>query len=647
MTKGHVTPRATRNVASLSDITPGGTAVVTLAGSPNVGKSTLFNALTGSNVTVGNWPGTTVDVSRGMVTVKERRVMLVDLPGAYSLDPLSPEERLSTALLTGGDDGSMPDAVVVHVDASHAARSLYIVRELRERGMRLLVAVTMADIARDQGIEIDADALAVAIGAPVVVIDPRHRQGFIELEDVMLAVIDAPPPTPLPTTDSDDPFAIADERFAWIDSVVNAGVSGADGTHRSVSDRIDAVALSPVLGPLLFLAAMWLILQVTTRVATPLQDALSAFINGPVTDLAVRALTAVGLADTWVDGLVVHGLVAGVGMVLTFIPLMTIMLALIAILEDSGYLARAAVVADRIMRTIGLPGQAFLPLIVGFGCNVPAVAATRVLPGWGHRVITALLVPFTSCTPRMIIYVFIATIFFPGHAGTVVFVMYLVTIVFVVLVGWLLRKTVWRSLGNDPLVIDLPPYQLPTPRLAWSATWLRLQGFLRTVGGIIVFTVIGVWFFQALPVTGGHEFGRVPVQDSAYAAVAKAATPVLEPAGFGSWPTTGALIVGFLAKEAVISSWAQTYSLAAPDSADTPGNLGEAIMADFDRVSGGHPVPAAWAFLVFTLAYTSCIATVAVQRREVGWRWTAFGFVLQLTVAWVVAVLIFQIGSRL
>ena len=647
MTKGHVSPRATRNVASLSDITPSGVIVVTLAGAPNVGKSTLFNALTGANVTVGNWPGTTVDVSRGMVSIEDRRIMLVDLPGSYSLDPLSPEERLSTTLLTGGDDGSMPDAVIAHVDASHAARSLYIVRELRECGMRLLVAVTMVDIAADQGISVDAEALTSAIGAPVVVIDPRHRQGFANLEQVLLEVIDGPAPSQLPVSDNDDPLAVADERFAWIDDVVNAGISGADGTNRSVSDRIDAVALSPVFGPLLFLAAMWLLLQVTTRVAAPLQDALSMFINGPVTEAAERLLTAAGLADTWLDGLLVHGLVAGVGMVLTFIPLMTIMLALIALLEDSGYLARAAVVADRIMRTIGLPGQAFLPLIVGFGCNVPAVTATRVLPGWGHRVITALLVPFTSCTPRMIIYVFIATIFFPGHAGTVVFLMYLVTIFFVVVVGWLLRTTVWRSLGNDPLVIDLPPYQLPTPRLAWAATWLRLQGFLRTVGGIILLTVVGVWFFQSLPVAGDHAFGHVPVQDSAYAAAAKAATPVLEPAGFGSWPTTGALIVGFLAKEAVISSWAQTYSLATPDSVETPGNLGAAIMADFDRVSGGHPVPAAWAFLVFTLAYTSCIATVAVQWREIGWRWTAFGFVVQFAIAWVVAVLVFQIGSRL
>jgi ferrous iron transport protein B len=358
-------------------------------------------------------------------------------------------------------------------------------------------------------------------------------------------------------------------------------------------------------------------------------------------------LGLIGLDDTWVRGLLVDGLIAGVGMLLSFIPLMAIMFMLLAVLEDSGYMARAAVVTDRLMRAIGLPGRAFLPLIVGFGCNVPAIAATRVLPDARHRLLTTLLVPFTSCTARLTVYVMIATIFFPSRAGSVVFAMYVISILFVVAVGLLLRKTLWRTMGNEPLILDLPPYQQPTLRLTATVTWLRLKGFLRTASGIIVATVIAVWFLQAIPMPGTGSFSDVPVQDSVYAAGASVVAPVFAPAGFGNWEAASALMVGFVAKEAVISSWSQTYATAEPTSPDTPGNLGAMVKEDFTVSSGGHPGAAAWAFLVFLLAYTPCVATLAAQRREIGSRWTAFGVGMQLTVAWLIAVAVFQIGSRL
>jgi ferrous iron transport protein B len=310
-------------------------------------------------------------------------------------------------------------------------------------------------------------------------------------------------------------------------------------------------------------------------------------------------------------------------------------------------MARAAVVTDRVMRAIGLPGRAFLPLIVGFGCNVPAISATRVLPNARHRILTALLVPFTSCSARLTVYVLVASIFFPGQAGTVVFVMYLISILFIVLVGLALKKTLWRTMGSEPLILDLPPYQRPTARLTASVTWVRLRGFLRTAGGIIVITVIAVWALQAIPATGTGSFGNVPVQDSAYARVSQTVAPVFTPAGFGDWQAASALIVGFVAKEAVISSWAQTYAVAEPDSPDTPGDMGTMVRADFAASSGGHTTTAVWAFLVFLLAYTPCVATLAAQKREIGMRWTIFGIALQLSVAWVVAVAVFQIGSRL
>jgi len=323
---------------------------------------------------------------------------------------------------------------------------------------------------------------------------------------------------------------------------------------------------------------------------------------------------------------------------------MAIMFVLLALLEDSGYMARAAVVTDRLMRSIGLPGRAFLPLVVGFGCNVPAISATRVLPNVRQRILTSLLIPFTSCSARLTVYVLVATTFFGRWAGTVVFAMYLVSIVFVVGVGFLLRKTLWRTMGAEPLVLDLPPYQRPTVRLTASVTWLRLKGFLRTASGIIVATVCAVWLLQAIPTTVDGSFGNVPVENSVYGVTAQAISPVFAPAGFDQWQTTSALVVGFVAKEAVISSWAQTYAVDEPTDGTNPGTLGEHIVADFTSSSGGHPLPAVMAFLVFLLAYTPCVATLAAQKREIGLRWTLFGIGMQLVVAWVSAVAVFQVG---
>ena len=621
--------------------------MVALAGAPNVGKSTLFNRLTGARRDVGNWPGTTVEVGRGLMDDGFRRFDVIDLPGAYSLDPLSPDEALTRALLVDVAPHERPDVVVVIGDAGRLSRSLYLVRQLRESDQRIVFALTMSDIARRVGVSVDVTALSVFVGVPVVLIDPRHHQGRTGLLDAIDSALAAPAPSALPRPEVTGEFDLADERFIWIDEAVARSVRRTDQGRVRWSDRFDRIALSSGWGPILFLAAMWAVFQLTTTVAAPLQQALDWFFSGPMTTAADALLSVAGLEDTWVRSLVVDGLIAGVGMLLTFVPLMAIMFALLALLEDSGYLARAAVVADRLMRAIGLPGRAFLPLIVGFGCNVPAISATRILPNARHRILTALLVPFTSCSARLAVYVLVSSIFFPDNAGTVVFALYLISIVFVVIVGLALRSTLWRSVGIEALVIDLPPYQRPTARLTAAVTWLRLGGFLRTASGIIVITVAAVWFLQAIPAAPGYAFGEVPVQESLYARTAQAVAPVFAPAGFGTWETASALMVGFVAKEAIISSWAQTYSAEEPGATEQPGTLGSFVQADFESSSGGHTSAAVWAFLVFLLAYTPCVATLAAQRREIGMRWTAFGVALQLSVAWAVAVVIFQVGSRL
>ena len=614
-----------------------GTPVLALVGAPNSGKSTLFNALTGAKVQTGNWPGTSVEVSRGLWKAQPEAFDIIDLPGAYSLDPMSPDEEFTRDMLVECPPCERPDVVVVLVDATAPARGLNLAFQIAEYPYRVVIGVTKEDVAKQQGISIDTSALSRAVGMPVVSVNGRRRENLDALEGAVAQAMQTEPQTIRPNAD-------LDQRFADLDAAEKAAVSRTD-VGEPLSQRVDRVVLHPVLGPILFLAVMWAVFFITTTVAGPLQDGLEAFITGPVS-AAARSL----LPDHWlVSGLLVDGLIGGVGMVLTFAPLLALMFLCLAVLEDSGYMARAAVVTDRVMRAIGLPGKAFIPIVVGYGCNVPAISATRVLGDVRHRILTCLLIPFTSCSARLIVFMMLAQVFFPAHAGSAVFAMYVLSIALVVLVGLALRRTVWRAMPAEALVIDLPAYQLPTFGLTLSVMWVRLKGFLHTAGGIIVATVVVIWLLMSIPVTGRHSFneGAVPPEDSAYGAVSKVMSPVFAPAGFDSWSLTGPLVTGFVAKETLVSTWAQTYAVedvtddAPEEQAESP--LASHIRADFDAASGGHGLAAVWAYMVFLLAYTPCVATVAAQRREIGWKWTLIGFALQLATAWILAVGVFQV----
>jgi ferrous iron transport protein B len=656
LTGAHCHP--TSHLSAHSDLAGDGT-LVALVGNANTGKSTLFNQLSGARASVGNWPGTTVEVGTAAWQVpladgSTRPLALMDLPGAASLTPVSPDEQVTHDLLVKAPSQERPDVVVAVLDAANLGRDLFLLSQLREQPQRLVVALTMNDIAARRGLAVDTAALSRMAGVPVVAVDPRRRSGVVGLADAVTQAADAAAPAPRAwvltgpeAADPADPFAADDDRFAWVQQVLDGAVrTEHDRVPRT--DRVDRWATAPVIGPLLFAGAMYLVFQITIAGAAPLQDWLDSWTAGPVSEAAISLLSAVGLAGGALESFVVDGLIAGVGTLLTFVPLMAIMFALLAILESSGYLARAAVVTDRAMRAIGLPGRAFLPLIVGFGCNVPAISAIRVLPDARQRLLTALLVPFTLCAARLPVVVLVGVAFFGSEAGNVVFGMYLLSIVLVIGVGLVLRATLWRGLRPTPMVIDLPPYHLPLPRQITLDTWARVRSFLRAAGTIIVIVVIAVWALSAIPAPGADApITEVPVEDSLYGATARALSPVFEPAGFGDWQATSALMVGFLAKEAVISSWAQTYAAEEPEDPAEPGDLSASLRADFERSSGGHTTAAVFAFLTFLVAYTPCVATLGAQRREIGTRWMLTSVAISTGTAWVLAVLVFQIGRLL
>ncbi|TFH70036.1 ferrous iron transporter B [Cellulomonas sp. HD19AZ1] len=635
--------------------------LVVLVGNPNVGKSTLFNALTGARQRVVNAPGTTVELQSGTWrpggAAARGEVRLVDLPGAYSLVARTPDEQVTADVVAGGAALGRPDLAVVLVEAGALARSLYLLGQVARLGLRVVVGLTMVDVARSRGVDVDVDALADRLGVPVVVVHPRSGRGTDALADVVLATlrdadaghvrlpvpVDPVPVDPVPVDPVPDEV---EALFAWVDDLVRAVGGVAPAGVRTWSDRLDRVLLHPVAGIPVLLAVMWLLFQLATAAAAPLMDAVDGFVTGTLADGVTTGLDTVH-APAWLTGLLVDGVLAGVGTVAAFVPLMALMFVAVAVLEDCGYLARAAFVADRAMRAIGLDGRAMLPFVVGFGCNLPALAATRTLPHARQRLMVGLLVPWTSCPARLTVYVLLSSIFFPGHAGTAIFLMYVASVALVVLGGLLLRVTLFRDLRREPLVLALPAYQRPRLRALALSTWTRVLSFLTKAGQVVVVTLTLVWVALAVPVVGGHAVGDVPVADSLYGRAAEAVAPVLAPAGFGDWHASAALVTGFVAKEVAVGALAQAYAVDEPDDPAAAGDLGDRLRATFEESSGGHAAAAAAAFMVFVLAYTPCLATVAEQWRLFGARWTLGCVGAQLAVAWLLAVAVFRVGALL
>ena len=619
------------------------TPTVVLVGNPNTGKSTLFNALTGARQTVMNAPGTTVEMSTGIWRRPHGNLQLVDLPGTYSLTPRSPDEQVTADVIAGLNE-VVPDVVVVLLDATALARSLYLAAGVQETGARVLAAVSMLDVAAARAVEPDLNALADAAGIPVVAINPRNRTGLEALGAAVERLLATEP-------QKADVEALnltsQEERFAWVERVVAATVPTSPTVPKaSKSDAIDRVLLHPWAGVPVFLGVMWALFAFTTWVAKPVMDLVEDFFD----DTLANWLGGMIGGPPWVEGLIVDGVLTGVGTVLSFLPLLALIFIAIGLLEDSGYLARAAFVADRALRAIGLDGRSMVPMVIGFGCNVPAVSATRTIPDARRRLLTGLLVPLTSCPARLTVYVLVAGVFFPDHAGTVVFALYVLSGLLVILGGLVLRHTAFRDLSiTRPLVLALPAYHLPRLRALTLTTKSRIVAFIKNAGGLIAGTLVVVWLLAAIPVTGGHAFGEVPIHDSVHGQISSAIAPVLAPAGLDDWRIAAALGTGFVAKEVVVGTLAQSFALdpGAADYMASAGSLGDHLRVALDASSGGYATAAALAFLVFVLAYTPCLATVAEQRRMFGTRWALGAMAAQTGFAWLLAVLVFQIGRLL
>jgi ferrous iron transport protein B len=737
---------------------------IALAGNPNVGKSTIFNALTGSRQHVGNWPGKTVEKKEGRMRLDGQDIIVVDLPGTYSLTAYSIEEIISRDFIIN----EQPGTVIAVVDAANLERNLYLVTQLLELEVPVILALNMSDIARGRGLTIDAAKLSERLnGAPVIetignsgigvdalkaaihqvttpvsiqpvsirydaaleqeiapleaairaipALTQQYRPRWLAIKlleadeditsrlaayDSLLTAAAAAAERIEATTGDDAETLVTDSRYAFISQVVNGALVRPREALETTSDKIDRVLTHRLYGVPIFLLLMWTVFQFTANVSAPFLDWVDGVISGPLTQWTGALLGLVGLGGTWVEALLLDGVIAGVGGVLVFVPVLMSLYLAIGILEDSGYMARAAFVMDRVMRAMGLHGKSFLPMLVGFGCTVPAVYATRTLENEDDRKLTGFLVTFMSCGARLPVYVVIGAAFFGARSGSLIFAMYLLGIGVALATGWALKRTVYRNKPPQPFVMELPPYRAPRLRDVWRQTWERTSGFVRKAGTLILGTSVIIWLLMALPASGEGGFNDVAPGDSIFGTVSTIVAPVFAPAGFGEWQASGSLITGFIAKEVVVGTMSQIFvgeeeaveeeAPAAPPTFTEniafigtsfaeaavltvqetvnivprtvniiPGlNMGE---ADFLGAGGAEedttalesaltkvftPL-AAVAFTVFVLLYTPCMVTVAAMRQEFGTRFMLYQIAYTFAVAWLAAVIVFQGGSLL
>ena len=600
--------------------------VVALCGPPNVGKSTLFNQLTGLRQKVANYPGVTVEKKiGGMKLSSGEEIDLVDLPGACSLDPQSEDERIAVEVLSGRNATvAKPAAAILMLDSTNLARHLSHAPGVLELGIPTLVVLNMADELASRGGAVSAAAVAAEIGAPTATVSARRGGGMDEVRKFIEGAVVPPKPVQLPVLQ--DVPAVR----KWAGGVAQRCGYAAPGPPQW-SRRLDRIFLHPLAGPLIFLAVVLAVFQSIFTLAVPLMDGVDAAIA------TSGAWLGVVLPETAFKGLLIDGVWGGVGSVIVFLPQILILFLFIGILEDSGYLARAAVIADRSMRLVGLQGKSFIPLLSAYACAVPAIMAVRTIENKRDRMATLLVAPLMTCSARLPVYALLIAAFVPerpllgplfGTRAAVLLGLYAVGFAAAVLTAWLLKSTILRSVST-PFMLELPPYRLPTLRSLAYRLLDRSKIFLRRAGTVILATTIVLWVLAGLP----RENGEPPeIADSYAGSIGKAIEPVIEPLGF-NWKIGIGLITSLAAREVIIGTLGTIYGMEADeDSVEL-----QAVLRS--ELSFGASI----ALMMFFAFALQCMSTVAIVRRETGgWKWPAVQFLYMAFLAYAAAWIAYQ-----
>lgn len=666
-----------------------------LIGNPNTGKTSLFNTLTSSYEYVGNWSGVTVEKKVGQL--RDKSGNLTDLPGIYTLHPLSRDEGVAAEYLAT----EAPSLLINIVDASKLERNLYLTLQVLEYGKPMIIGLNMMDVAMSNGLVVKPDLLEAELGVPVVPLVARTGKGTKEILQVMGQVQDTPstassfsinygeiveqaienisqelnkvlsvdhpssrwmtlqflegnpavigslPPQAdlkklrLLRSEAEKQLKtqrIADSleehiravRMKRIKEICNVSVDASHVKPNTLTEKIDKIVTHPLWGVPLFIAFMFITFKLTFDWAgTPLSDALDALISGPISDGTEKLLNAAG-ASSFTHALIQEGIIGGVGGVLVFVPQIFIMFLIISFIEDSGYMARITVMMDRVMEFVGLNGKALIPFILGFGCNVPAVMASRSIEQPKERMLTMLLIPLMSCSARLPVYLLFGGVFFARAQALVVLSLYLLGIVMALVLAKVFSIFFFKK-QHSFFMVELPPYRMPQGVTLFRSTWEKGKGFLRKAGTFILGGSVLIWVLTYLGPGGVAQ----DMDHSYLASIGGLFATILQPIGFGTWQSGASLVTGFMAKEVVVSTMNIIYHV--PDMAGLQGQIATAFT----------PLQA-YSFMAFVLLYTPCLATVGVLRKETAsWKWTLFSIAYCLSLAYVVSLIIYQGGQML
>ena len=674
---------------------------IALVGNPNSGKTTLFNALTGSNQFVGNWPGVTVEKKEGHLRAHEG-VTLTDLPGIYSLSPYTPEERVARRYLLT----EKPDVILNIVDASNLERNLYLTTELIDISPKMVIALNMYDELERSGASFDHEALGEMIGIPMIPVVAPTGQGIEQLLDAIISVYENQdqrvrhihigygtvieenlaalntdmrqhreelvahfPPryyalkliegdkeicsllesaphydrwSAMAKTAREDieqalgediETALAGQKYGFISGALKETYTASERKRNTIGDKIDEIVTHRIWGYPIFFALMWFMFYCTFTLGAYPQDWIDAGVGWLYN--AVRGIMSEGpLRDMLTDGVI-----SGVGSVLVFLPNIMILYLFISILEDSGYLARAAFIMDKVMHRMGVHGKSFIPMIMGFGCNVPAVMACRTIECRTSRIITIMVTPFMSCSARLPIYMMIVGIFFPTHAGTVLFLLYLFGMIMAIVSARLMRRFMFRE-QEAPFVMELSPYRIPTAKATLRHMWSKCAQYLKKMGGLILIASITVWLLSYYPRPKDNIEVETPRYEQSYMGkIGGWCQPLFEPMDM-EWQATVALLSGIPAKEIVVSTMNVLYSQPQDEEAESDDVLSKDVSR---RMAGTMSTATAVAFLIFSLLYLPCIATIMAIGSELNWKWAVGSAIYNTAIAWILAWIAYHI----